>query len=136
MARHFTRHSHLATVALIGHIPFAWLLLLQAEDEGEKGLSNAVLWQVAAEIAAGLAHLHSAGVLHLDVKPGNVFADSNGGLRLGDFGLAVLRHLWVHPLPALHICPCCPLSLCPMAPYNYQLDMSLLSSLEKLSSIT
>lgn len=69
-------------------------LLAQAEDEGEEGVGDAVLWQVAAEVAAGLAHLHSAGILHLDVKPGNVFADGNGGLRLGDFGLAVLRHLW------------------------------------------
>lgn len=52
-------------------------------------------WQVAAEVAAGLAHLHANGVLHLDVKPGNVFADGAGGLKLGDFGLAVLKHLWV-----------------------------------------
>lgn len=50
---------------------------------------------MAAEIAAGLSFLHAAGVLHLDVKPGNVFVDGAGGLKLGDFGLAVLRHQWV-----------------------------------------
>lgn len=68
---------------------------LQAEAEGRAGLGEAAAWQVAAEVAAGLAFLHAAGVLHLDVKPGNVFADGAGGLRLGDFGLAVLRHQWV-----------------------------------------
>ncbi len=52
-------------------------------------------------MAAGLAFLHAAGVLHLDVKPGNVFVDAAGGLRLGDFGLAVLRHQWVRWLSVL-----------------------------------
>lgn len=70
---------------------------MQAEEEERGGLGDAVGWQVAAEVAAGLAHLHAASVLHLDVKPGNVFADGAGGLRLGDFGLAVLKHLWVRP---------------------------------------
>lgn len=69
-------------------------LLRQAGADDRIGLGEAAAWQVAAEVAAGLAFLHAAGVLHLDVKPGNVFADGAGGLRLGDFGLAVLRHQW------------------------------------------
>jgi serine/threonine protein kinase len=69
--------------------------LLQTEADGKAGVGEAAVWQVAAEVAAGLAFLHAAGVLHLDVKPGNVFADGAGNLRLGDFGLAVLRHQWV-----------------------------------------
>ena len=53
------------------------------------------MWQVLAEVGSGLAALHVAGVLHLDVKPANVYADAAGHLKLGDFGLAVLRHEWV-----------------------------------------
>ena len=43
----------------------------------------------------GLQFLHANEVLHLDVKPDNIYRDSEGVLKLGDFGLAVLRHQWV-----------------------------------------
>ena len=42
--------------------------------------------QIAAEVAHGLAHLHSLGLLHRDVKPANiVFVD--GRAKLADLGL-------------------------------------------------
>lgn len=68
-------------------------LLLAVQDAG-RGLEDAAVWQVLAEVGSGLAALHAAGVLHLDVKPANVYADAAGHLKLGDFGLAVLRHEW------------------------------------------
>ncbi len=47
----------------------------------------------------GLHFLHANGVLHLDVKPDNIYRDADGTLKLGDFGLAVLRHQWVCIFP-------------------------------------
>lgn len=38
-----------------------------------------------------LHFLHNHNILHLDVKPDNLFRDSNGSFKLGDFGLAVMR---------------------------------------------
>jgi hypothetical protein len=37
--------------------------------------------------SAGVAHLHSAGLVHRDIKPGNLF-DDNGIVKVGDYGLS------------------------------------------------
>jgi serine/threonine protein kinase/tetratricopeptide (TPR) repeat protein len=43
---------------------------------------------IAAQIARGLEAAHSRGIVHRDVKPGNVMLCSDGTVRLLDFGLA------------------------------------------------
>ena len=43
--------------------------------------------KIAAEVAAGLAAAHAHGVVHRDVKPGNVILTS-GGAKVIDFGIA------------------------------------------------
>jgi serine/threonine-protein kinase len=44
------------------------------------------------EIASGLGFAHSRGVVHRDVKPGNVRVLSDGTCRLMDFGVARMIH--------------------------------------------
>jgi WD40 repeat protein len=40
------------------------------------------------QLAEALAHAHGRGVLHRDLKPGNVLITAEDNLKLGDFGLA------------------------------------------------
>jgi serine/threonine-protein kinase len=46
---------------------------------------------IASQIAAGLQHAHAAGILHCDVKPGNVMLLPDGTAKILDFGLAKVR---------------------------------------------
>jgi mitosis inhibitor protein kinase SWE1 len=42
----------------------------------------------------GLRFIHDAGVIHLDLKPSNVFVTGEGRFKIGDFGMA---SLWPRP---------------------------------------
>ncbi|RMG38537.1 MAG: serine/threonine protein kinase [Planctomycetota bacterium] len=47
---------------------------------------------IAAQVAAGLHHAHSNGVVHRDVKPGNFLIGRDGHVKLIDFGLSLTEH--------------------------------------------
>src|SRR3954466_14185163 len=43
--------------------------------------------RVAREAAQGLFHAHKAGLIHRDVKPGNLMLTAEGRVKVVDFGL-------------------------------------------------
>ncbi|QOC23641.1 protein kinase [Wenzhouxiangella sp. AB-CW3] len=51
-------------------------------------LSLAAGLRVSAQVLKGLQAAHDAGVLHRDIKPGNIILDPRGNARLMDFGIA------------------------------------------------
>ena len=60
---------------------------------------------LAIEVAQGLKAAHAAGLIHRDVKPGNILLDATGHAKLVDFGLALVTQggkaqateLWATP---------------------------------------
>ena len=46
--------------------------------------------QVMSDLSEAIHHAHQRGVLHRDLKPGNILLDESGGVCVGDFGLALM----------------------------------------------
>ncbi|XP_074628735.1 eIF-2-alpha kinase GCN2-like [Acropora palmata] len=52
------------------------------------------VWRLFREIVEGLAHIHTQGIIiHRDLKPVNLFLDSHGRVKIGDFGLATTHSI-------------------------------------------
>ncbi len=63
-----------------------------AETVREDGpLSPERTAEVGLQLLEGLCAAHTAGVLHRDVKPGNVLLGEDGRVVLGDFGIATAK---------------------------------------------
>jgi serine/threonine protein kinase/formylglycine-generating enzyme required for sulfatase activity len=54
----------------------------------EKRLTFRASTQMVATIAKGLHHAHKQGIVHRDIKPGNILVDNSGVPHIVDFGLA------------------------------------------------
>ncbi|MEO8315171.1 MAG: serine/threonine-protein kinase [Pseudomonadota bacterium] len=71
-----------------------WVVFLPMEHAGGgdvaqlRGVSWRRLLPVLLQVARVLEHAHSRGVVHRDIKPGNVLFDSAGMVRVTDFGTA------------------------------------------------
>ena len=60
--------------------------LQEALDAG--GLTEDRSLQVAADVCGALAYAHANGLVHRDVKPGNIMLAEDGSVKVTDFGIA------------------------------------------------
>ena len=61
--------------------------LIDSAPEHRLPLKQAI--DIAGDVCNGLQFAHSKGVIHRDLKPGNVWLTAEGTAKIGDFGLAI-----------------------------------------------
>src|SRR5262249_46039994 len=90
------RHDHVVEVYRVGEVedvPFLAMPLLEGETlatrlKRDKTLPPAEVIRIGREMAEGLAAAHAKGLIHRDIKPGNVWLEAGTNrVKLLDFGL-------------------------------------------------
>jgi serine/threonine protein kinase/WD40 repeat protein len=90
-------HDHIVHIYQVGEdrgVPFLAMQYLQGETLDDRlkrddKLPLAEVLRIGREVAAGLNAAHKRGLIHRDIKPGNLWLEAEGGrVKIVDFGLA------------------------------------------------
>ncbi len=91
------RHDNVIQIYEVGQVETTHYFAMELVDgralEADKPRDREgilALARIARDAARGLAHAHEKGVIHRDVKPGNLLVDRGGRVVVTDFGLARL----------------------------------------------
>ncbi|XP_070566515.1 membrane-associated tyrosine- and threonine-specific cdc2-inhibitory kinase-like [Ptychodera flava] len=62
---------------------------LQQFAETNHDIPEKTIWNILIDLLEGVKHLHDHNLIHMDIKPANVFISIDGVYKLGDFGLVL-----------------------------------------------
>ncbi len=93
------RHPGIVAIHDVVHTATSTLLIMEfvngetLEDElRERGrLSLQRTLALMEQVADALDHAHAHGVVHRDIKPANLILETNGAIKIADFGIAKLQ---------------------------------------------
>jgi serine/threonine protein kinase len=89
-------HPNIVTIHDLGEegkITYIVMELLEGSDlrdviKNRSPLSFEKKITIISQVAEGLSHAHHAGIIHRDIKPGNIHLSPAGAVKLMDFGIA------------------------------------------------
>jgi serine/threonine protein kinase len=89
-------HANICTIYDIGSTREGQLYIVMAHYEGETlkkrlergDLETREIVDIATQICDGLEAAHARGIVHRDIKPGNILLSRDGVVKVLDFGLA------------------------------------------------
>ncbi len=97
-ARSAAKLSHPNIVTIHQIVPYedTFYIVMELVDGGalheflavQKRFRPAEATRIIRVAAEGLAHAHKRGVIHRDIKPGNIMMTNDGQVKVSDFGLA------------------------------------------------
>ena len=65
--------------------------LIEGHKINLKHIPEEELWSIFLQCMQGLVYIHEKGVIHRDIKPGNILMDNNMNIKIGDFGTAAVK---------------------------------------------
>lgn len=89
-------HPNVVTVFDVGETEGQPFIVMEYVDgrplderlAAEGSLSPAEVCRIGVQVARGLEHAHANGLVHRDLKPGNLLERSDGAVKIADFGIA------------------------------------------------